>query len=77
MAEIKVIEPAKSIFRSFSFHGRIECFRFGGLYITAMMRMARAPQAGKLVNFVHMFGFGGTYGGSPRNRIAMSALRSR
>ena len=51
MAEIKVTEPAKSIFRSFSFHDRMECFRFGGLYITAMIKMARAPHAGKLVIF--------------------------
>lgn len=52
MAEIKVNEPAKSIFRSFSFHDRTECFRFGGLYITAMIKMARAPHAGLRQHFV-------------------------
>ena len=47
MAETSVVEPAKSIFISFSFHDKIDCFRFAGLYIKAMIDMARAPQAGK------------------------------
>lgn len=75
MEEIRVMEPGKSIFISFSFHDRIECFRFGGLYIVAIIKMARAPQAEKSALVVWTVGNSGcTYGGSSRNRISRSIL---
>ena len=60
MAEIKVIEPAKSIFISFCFHDRVDCFRFAGLYIVAIIKMARAPQAGQSAHAVRNIGGGAT-----------------
>lgn len=35
----------------------MECFRFGGLYIVAIIKIARAPQAGKSALSVWTIGY--------------------